>query len=71
MSTYKDEIVDEVRKVRYAYAARFNHDLRKIFNDILKKEKEERGFRFVSRVGLIKKSKAAFSHHGCQSAIKK
>jgi hypothetical protein len=42
-----DPIVDEVRRVRDAHAARFNYDLDAIFRDI--KEQEERsGHRFVS-----------------------
>lgn len=42
-----DPIVEEVRKVRDAHAARFNYDLDAIFRDI--KEQEERsGLRFVS-----------------------
>jgi len=42
-----DPIVDEVRSVRDAHAARFNYDLDAIFRDI--KEQEERsGRRFVS-----------------------
>lgn len=34
----KDEIVDEVRAVRDAYAARFNYDLAKIYEDLKAKE---------------------------------
>ena len=34
----KDEIVDEVRAVREAYAARFNYDLAKIYEDLKTKE---------------------------------
>ena len=42
-----DPIVDEVRKVRDAHAARFNYDLDAIFRDI--KENEERsGLTFVT-----------------------
>jgi len=32
------EIVDEVRRVREAYAARFDHDLKRMFEDLQKKE---------------------------------
>ena len=35
---WKDEIVDEVRKVRDEYAARFNYDLDAIYEDIKKQE---------------------------------
>jgi mRNA-degrading endonuclease toxin of MazEF toxin-antitoxin module len=34
-----DPIVDEVRRARDAYAARFNYDLRAIFRDLKKQEK--------------------------------
>lgn len=44
-----DPIVDEVRTVRDAHAARFNYDLMAIFLDIKKREKE-RGLDFVDGV---------------------
>jgi hypothetical protein len=44
-----DPIVDEVRKIRDAHAARFNYDLRAIFLDIKKREKE-RGLQFIDGV---------------------
>jgi len=44
-----DPIVDEVRKVRDAHAAKFNYDLHAIFLDIKKREKE-RGLHFVDGV---------------------
>ena len=34
----KDEIVEEVRAVRGAYAARFNYDLAEMFKDLKAKE---------------------------------
>ena len=34
-----DPIVDEVRRVREAYAARFNYDLRAMFQDIKAQQK--------------------------------
>ena len=37
--TWSDPIVDEVRRVRDAYAARFNYDLRAIFRDLKVQEK--------------------------------
>jgi len=57
MEIFKDEIVDEVRKVRHAYAAKFNFDLHKIYEDIKKKEKADRrrGFKFVSLAGRKRK----------------
>jgi hypothetical protein len=36
--TSKDEIVEEVRAAREAYAARFDFDLRRIFEDLRRKE---------------------------------
>ncbi|HZV03473.1 MAG TPA: hypothetical protein VE999_00150 [Gemmataceae bacterium] len=39
--TWSDPIVDEVRRVRHAYAARFNHDLRAIYRDLKEKEKRD------------------------------
>ena len=37
--SWSDPIVDEVRRARDAYAARFNDDLRAIFRDLKEKEK--------------------------------
>jgi hypothetical protein len=42
-----DPIVEEVRKVRDAHAARFNYDLDAIFRDIKEQEKKSRR-KFVS-----------------------
>lgn len=36
--TWSDPIVDEVRRARDAYAARFNYDLRAIYRDLKEKE---------------------------------
>lgn len=44
-----DPIVDEVRRVRDAHAARFNYDLDAIFRDIKEQEKKS-GRTFVSFV---------------------
>ena len=44
-----DPIVDDVRTVRDAHAARFNYDVMAIFLDIKKREKE-RGLDFVDGV---------------------
>jgi hypothetical protein len=38
---WKDEIVEEVRAVREAYAAQFDYDLERIFEDLKKKEQED------------------------------
>lgn len=42
-----DPIVEEVRRVRDAHAARFNYDLDAIFEDIKEQEKKS-GYKFVS-----------------------
>jgi hypothetical protein len=44
-----DPIVDEVRRVREAHAARFNYDLDAIFQDIKAREKQS-GLKFVGGV---------------------
>jgi hypothetical protein len=44
-----DPIVDEVRRVRDAHAARFNYDLDAIFEDIKRREKQS-GLVFVHGV---------------------
>jgi len=44
-----DPIVDEVRRVRDAHAARFNYDLDAIFKDIKEREKKS-GLKFVDGV---------------------
>jgi hypothetical protein len=44
-----DPIVDEVRRVRDAHAARFNYDLDAIFLDIKEQEKKS-GLKFVQGV---------------------
>jgi hypothetical protein len=43
--TWSDPIVDEVRRVRDEYAARFNYDLRAIYRDL--KEQEKRSGRKI------------------------
>ncbi|MGL4460830.1 MAG: hypothetical protein ACRDD1_01405 [Planctomycetia bacterium] len=42
-----DPIVDEVRRVREAHAAKFNFDLDAIFRDVKEQEKSS-GLKFVS-----------------------
>ncbi len=37
---WKDEIVEEVRTAREAYAARFDYDLARMFKDLKKKEEQ-------------------------------
>ena len=47
-----DPIVDEVRRIRDAHAARFNYDLDAIFRDIKDREKRS-GHKFVSGVARL------------------
>jgi hypothetical protein len=42
---WKDEIVEETRKVREEYAANFNYDLEAIYKDL--KEQEKQGKRKI------------------------
>lgn len=37
---WHDPIVEEVRKAREEYAARFDYDLKRIFTDLREREKE-------------------------------
>lgn len=39
--TWKDEIVEEVRRTREAYAAQFDYDLKRMSEDLKKKEEED------------------------------
>ena len=50
--TQADPIVDEVRQVRQAYAARFNDDLEAIYRDLKEQEKRS-GRRFVSYCPVV------------------
>jgi hypothetical protein len=52
-----DPIVDEVRQVRDAHAARFNYDLDAIYRDIKEQEKKS-GHQFVDGVARATVSKA-------------
>ena len=38
---WKDEIVEEVRAAREAYVAQFDYDLKRMFEDLRKKEEED------------------------------
>ena len=38
---WKDEIVEEVRKAGDAYAAQFDYDLKRMFEDLKKKEEQD------------------------------
>ncbi|GAH87092.1 unnamed protein product, partial [marine sediment metagenome] len=40
MNIKKDPIVEEIRKIREAHAAKFNYDLNAICADLKKKEKD-------------------------------
>ncbi|MBI3302366.1 MAG: hypothetical protein HYZ72_09880 [Deltaproteobacteria bacterium] len=45
--TWQDPIVEEVRAIREAYAARFNYDLQAIYHD-LKEQERQHGWKMVS-----------------------
>jgi hypothetical protein len=45
--TWQDPIVEEVRAIREAYAARFEYDLQAIYLD-LKEQERQRGWQTVS-----------------------
>ena len=38
---WKDEIVEDVRNAREAYAAQFDYDLKRMFEDLKKKEEQD------------------------------
>ncbi len=38
---WKDEIVEEVRKAGNAYAAQFDYDLKRMFEDLKEKERQD------------------------------
>jgi len=46
--TWKDEVVEEVRKVGEAYAAKFDYDLKRMFEDLKQKEALEDPARFAT-----------------------
>ena len=56
-----DEIVDEVRAIRDAHAARFHYDLRAIYEDLKKSEAERiaAGHPFVPAPSVLPASNSA------------
>jgi hypothetical protein len=44
---WEDPIVEEVRRIRQEHAAKFDYDLRKIYEDLKEQEKQS-GRRFVT-----------------------
>lgn len=58
-----DPIVDEVRRIRDAHAARFNYDLDAIFRDIKEREKKS-GLQFVSGVARLSMPPQALQPNG-------
>lgn len=55
---WKDPIVEEVRKVRTEHAAKFNYDLKAIYQDLKEQQRVSgrRYVRFESRRAPIKKA---------------
>jgi hypothetical protein len=39
---WNEEIIEEVRKIRFEYSAKFNHDLEAIFKDIREQERKSK-----------------------------
>lgn len=56
-----DEIVDEVRAIREAHAAKFNYNLRAIYEDLKKSEAEHiaAGHPFITPPTILPKSESA------------
>jgi hypothetical protein len=63
-----DPIVDEVRRVRDAHAARFNYDLDAIFRDIKEKEKKS-GHKFVAGVARPAAPNQALQPTGAATSV--
>ena len=63
-----DPIVDEVRRVRDAHAARFNYDLDAIFQDIKKREKES-GLVFIQGVARQPRRTRALQPSGAATPV--
>lgn len=63
-----DPIVDEVRRVRDAHAARFDYDLDAIFQDIKKREKES-GLVFVQGVARQPAPNKALQPNGAAVSV--
>ena len=63
-----DPIVDEVRRVRDAHAARFNYDLDAIFRDIKEREQKS-GRKFVSLTQLIVETNKLTEATGTASTV--
>ena len=64
--TWADPIVDEVRRARDAYAARFNYDLRAIYRD-LKEQEERRAHRIDGNAKHSAEANVATGSEGIQS----
>ena len=63
-----DPIVEEVRRVRDAHAARFNYDLDAIFQDIKEQEKRS-GHKFVSGASRQAVANKAVQPAGAASSV--
>lgn len=63
-----DPIVEEVRRVRDAHAARFNYDLDAIFQDIKERENKS-GLKFVQGVARQRAPNQALQPTGAAIAV--
>jgi hypothetical protein len=63
-----DPIVDEVRRVRDAHAARFNYDLDAIFRDIKEREKKS-GHKFIAGVARPAMPNEALQQSGAAAPV--
>lgn len=57
-----DEVVDEVRAIREAHAAKFNYDLRAIYEDLKKTEAEHiaAGYPYITPLSVLLTPDSAF-----------
>lgn len=62
-----DPIVEEVRLVRDAHAARFNYDLDAMFQDIKEQERKS-GHRFIAGVSRPTSPTPALEHSGAEAS---
>ena len=65
---WEGEVVEEVRGVREAYAARFDYDLKRIFEDLKKKEEQEPACR-LANLNPVKPHKRTGVGHASSAGV--